>query len=109
MLTLMDAHTFPKVSISAAKTLQWKSIKRPFTWKGETRYKAVELDPYVLFERSVLIRKEDPTFVSAEGKKSRASLITKAYLAQREKAAENKKVMVSSPKKMRQIPPVVAD
>ena len=60
LLRLSEPQKFRAVSISQTKTLQWKSVKRAFTWKGQTRYRATELDPYVLFEQSVLIKNEQP-------------------------------------------------
>lgn len=56
---LSEASMFQSVTLSQTKTLQWKALKRAFTWKGQTRYRATELDPYVLFDHSVFLRKED--------------------------------------------------
>jgi len=55
LLPLSDAKIFSTVSLSRAKTLQWKTVQKAFVWKGETRYEPIELDPYVLFAQSTLI------------------------------------------------------
>ncbi len=60
LLRLEEPKKFKAVSISASKTLQWRTVRRAFTWKGQTSYRATELDPYVLFDQSVLIKQEQP-------------------------------------------------
>ncbi len=60
LLRLEEPKKFKAVSISQSKTLQWKTVLRAFTWKGQTSYRATELDPYVLFDQSVLIKNEQP-------------------------------------------------
>ncbi len=60
LLQLSEPKKFLSVSISQTKTLQWKSVRRDFHCKGQKRSKATELDPYVLFDHSVLIKNEQP-------------------------------------------------
>lgn len=61
LLQLTDWEIFKKVSVSAEppRTLEWTSLIQTITWKGDSKSFPTDLDPDVLFNESVLLRKLD--------------------------------------------------
>ena len=74
LLKLQDFTVFSKVSISSSHTLQWENLPIQFSFKSKTSIQPLELDPDVLFEKSVLIRKVERISIGQILRKTREEL-----------------------------------
>ena len=74
LLKLQDFNKFNQVSVSPTRTLEWKNIVIDFSFKGQNNTQPLELDPDVLYQNSVLIRKVEHLKIGLLLKKTRKEL-----------------------------------
>ncbi len=74
LLKLQSITVFNKVSVSSSRTLQWENVPIQFSFKGKTSSQPLELDPDVLYQKSVLKRQVERISIGQILRKTRKEL-----------------------------------
>lgn len=71
LLRLKDFDAFKQMHLSEQRTLEWTNLPIEITFKGQIQSYPLELDPDVLYENSVLIKKIERISIGSMLRKAR--------------------------------------